>query len=399
MNKEMQTYQGTVEINNRIINWHTTFGQSVKFKCIRCGLSCIGTEVQVSSPEIERIKSVSDKDFYEEYTTVYGTKKKRLKKIDNKCIFLDNNLNCTIHQNRPLLCREYPFKVLFTSKNNAVIDMTYHCGCIIKQEFTKENEIDFGELVKEHYLNAKEDTGDLELFQGIVENVKSALDSPLAVQQSMGIIIGNLVSPIETCALILNFQKARNGIAKLNSSNVSKFIDSALDLRYLEIEWDDFIRKFYQRILSEKNNFVGLEPSTLRKYKLILRDDKCEFSYYYSEQREIVRLDSMQRKIISKSGLGVLKGFLLRFWDRAVTSYDFYLAMDYLREKCGFYPPSIIVQLDAMRFALHCFEFFLHIIAEKNKHDEIGEEEINEAILLLDGAFLTVTGSIIPKKN
>lgn len=392
----MQPYKGTVEINNKLINWQTTFDQSLKFKCIRCGLSCIGTEVQVTDKEIEKIKEVSNKEFYEEYTTPFGNKRKRLKKIGNKCIFLDDNLNCTIYPNRPLLCREYPFKILFTAKNNAVIDMTSHCGCMIRKEFTRENQVDFGELVKDHYLNAQDDTKDLEFFNGIVRTVKENLDSHEAVKKCWNLIIDKLVSPLELCALIVNFQQAREELKKLNFSNVDYYIASALKKDYLETDWDEFMKKFLSKISADKNNFIGLEPQNLRKYNLIIENNIFEFKYYYTNEKVSFSLNEIQRRIITQQGTEILKDYLKKFWDRAVTSYDFYLAMDYIREKTGTYPASIIIQLDALRFALHCFEFFLHIISEKNKHEDITAEDVNETILLLDGAFLTVTSGIMP---
>ena len=53
----MQPYKGTVDINGKIINWQTTFDQSIKFKCIRCGLSCIGADVQLTEKEIVLAKT------------------------------------------------------------------------------------------------------------------------------------------------------------------------------------------------------------------------------------------------------------------------------------------------------------------------------------------------------
>ena len=393
----MLPYKGTVDIDGKVINWQTTFDQSVKFKCIRCGLSCIGADVQLTEKEIEKIKSVTEKEFYEEYTTPFGNMRRRLKKINNRCIFLDDKLNCTIYQNRPLLCREYPFKVLFTAKNTSVIDTTLHCSCIIKKEFTKENEVDFGQLVKDHYLNSPEDAEDVELFNEIVQNVKKNLDSPEAVKKCWNIIIEKLVSPLELCALMANFQDARDKITRLNFSNVDNYISSALKNDCPETDWEAFMKNFLAKISGDKTNFVGLETATLKKYNMLLQGDKIEFSCHYTNEKIILSPDSIQRKIISKEGLEILKEFMQKFWDRAVTNCDFYLVMDYLKEKTGRFLPSITIQLDAARFALHCFEFFLHIISEKNKHEDITADDVKETILILDGAFLTVTSSIMPK--
>ncbi len=391
----MPQYKGSVEVDNKTFNWHTSFDDSVKFQCIRCGLSCIGTEVQVSDKEIGRIKAETGKSFFEEYTTPFGNKKKRLKKINNRCIFLGDKMECTIHSVKPLLCREFPFKVLFTATNQAVIDVTYGCGCMIRKDFSQDNDIDFSQLVKEHYLDSPEDASDLETFSRIVKNVKDNLDSSEAVKKCWEFIVGKLVSPIELCVLIENFQKAREEIKKLNFSNADKYIQTANEMPFKEIDWDGFMRRFLSRVISEKNNFVALEPVSLRKYSLVLTNERISFDYYFSDDKKSFSIGDVKRRIILPEGIDILKNFLGKFWDRAVTSNDFCLAMASFREQKGYFPHSIIVQLDAARFALHGLEFFLHLIAEKNCHEDITADDVKEAIVLLDGAFLAVTSSII----
>ena len=393
----MPPYKGFVDVENKTFNWQTSFDDKIKFHCIGCGLSCIGTEVFLSENEIEKIKQISDKDFSEEIKTIYGSTKKRLKKINNRCIFLDENLRCSIHEHKPLLCREFPFKVLFTAPNQAVIDMTHSCGSIARNDFTDGNKIDFGELVKDHYINAKEDADDLDEFSRIVKYAKSNLDSHAAVEKCWKLIIDKLVSPIELCALIENFQKSREEFKSLSFSNADKYIECSLSMDFPEIVWEDFMEKFLKRITSEKNNFVGLEPISLRKYSIILKESEIDFVYYFSGEKKLIRLSQIKRRIILPDGIETLKDFLGKFWDRAVTSSDFYLAMMSFRERFGKFPPSIIVQLDALRFALHSFEFFLHVIAEKNSHEDITDDYVKEAIVLLDGAFLTVTSSVVPE--
>jgi len=395
----MRTYKGTVDIGNKAINWQTTFEQSVKFRCIRCGLSCIGADVQLTEKEIKLIQEKIKEDFYEEYTTPFGNKRKRLRKSGKRCIFLDDKMNCRIYPIRPLLCREYPFKVLFTNKNNAVIDITSHCGCIITKDFDNENKVDFGEIVKEHYINSPEDADELELLDDIVQDVKKNMDSHEAVKRCWDIIVGRLVSPLETCSLIVNFQHEREKFRTLGFSNLDRYISSTLERDYLETDWTGFMQRFHQKIAFQKNNLTGMEIKNLRKYSLTISQREIEFNYLFSNDRVSISPESLQRKAITPDGIDELKGFLNKFWDRAVTSYDFYLAMRDLRERIGKYPPSIIIQLDAGRFALHCFEYFLHVLSEKNRHEDITDEDVKETILILDGAFLTVTSGIIPKQT
>jgi len=77
----------------------------VKFKCIRCGICCIGTEMELLWEDIERITKLGYRveDFAAEKDVV------RLKNVGGHCVFYDEEKReCRIYENRPIGCRLYP---------------------------------------------------------------------------------------------------------------------------------------------------------------------------------------------------------------------------------------------------------------------------------------------------
>ena len=81
------------------------------FKCERCAECCIKYIVKLNKEDISRIKKLgfSEKEFMEkdEHISEFV-----LKKDDNGCVFLLKGgglYSCKIYENRPSVCKAYPF--------------------------------------------------------------------------------------------------------------------------------------------------------------------------------------------------------------------------------------------------------------------------------------------------
>ncbi|ACB40658.1 YkgJ family cysteine cluster protein [Pyrobaculum neutrophilum] len=86
--------------------WKNASWFEVKFRCIKCGICCIGTEMELLADDIARITSRGYKleEFAEERDGVY-----RLKNVDGHCVFYDpSTRSCRIYDIRPVGCRLYP---------------------------------------------------------------------------------------------------------------------------------------------------------------------------------------------------------------------------------------------------------------------------------------------------
>jgi len=84
------------------------------FQCNRyCGECCKKLSVMVSKEDIKNITKLGIKkeDFLDE--DLLSINKFMLKRDKNGCVFLkkheDGMYSCTIHNNRPKTCRQYPF--------------------------------------------------------------------------------------------------------------------------------------------------------------------------------------------------------------------------------------------------------------------------------------------------
>lgn len=86
--------------------WEDASWFEVKFRCIKCGICCIGTEMELLVEDILRITSKGYKleDFAEERDGVY-----RLKNVNGHCVFYDPDTKmCKMYDIRPIGCRLYP---------------------------------------------------------------------------------------------------------------------------------------------------------------------------------------------------------------------------------------------------------------------------------------------------
>jgi Fe-S-cluster containining protein len=95
------------------------YPDSVRFRCIKCGICCGDTDENVRhilllTSEAEQISKSTLKPTSQFAAKISGREpfkfemKKRTE--DGKCIFLENTL-CTIYSVRPLICRFYPFEL------------------------------------------------------------------------------------------------------------------------------------------------------------------------------------------------------------------------------------------------------------------------------------------------
>lgn len=81
----------------------------------------------------------------------------RMKKsADGKCAFLKDNL-CMIYQERPLVCRFYPFELRQAENDSYVFSFTDECPCIGKGPLLKRSY--FKELFEQSKQTMKENKG------------------------------------------------------------------------------------------------------------------------------------------------------------------------------------------------------------------------------------------------
>ncbi len=78
----------------------------VKFRCIACGICCLGTQMELLVEDINRITGLGYK--LEEFAVFDGTYY-RLRNVEGHCYFYDpETRKCKIYAHRPRGCRLYP---------------------------------------------------------------------------------------------------------------------------------------------------------------------------------------------------------------------------------------------------------------------------------------------------
>lgn len=95
--------------------------------CKRCAKCCKGTEMILTFSDIFRLKKFY-KNFYI-FDRFY-----RLKNVDGKCVFLENNL-CKVYNIRPIGCKAYP--LIYNEEKGIIIDDECPLKKISKEELLK----------------------------------------------------------------------------------------------------------------------------------------------------------------------------------------------------------------------------------------------------------------------
>lgn len=334
----MQGYSGNIDG----VSWKTTFSQNVKFKCQHCGYCCINSNVLLTKEDINRIKKEVKKDFIELSKNgfrIIGTDKK-------ECLFHKNN-RCSIHNTRPVICQEYPFKVTFLSKNTAYIDLIYSCPAVIKKEFDKTNKVDFNELVK---------------------NKVSNLDIEFELAEK--------ISEVEKR---LNSKKWVEKVEKLNE------VGDLLDLFAVfspeeKPSFDFFIKKFYTIYINYLEDNPPYQAINLKNNRLYFIDN--------------IKPGRIERKKMDKEAKRAFIDYLKYFFRRKTTVLDFYCGLNRIRMQGKSIPIEELQEEIAKRLILP-LQFFSLIISEKNKNTTITEEDAKETIFTLDCSLFTPMESIV----
>ncbi len=123
----------------------------VKVKCFFngkfCGRCCHETEMPLTEEDVRRISDLGydPKEFAVKVDGVY-----RLRNVNGKCYFLDEQNRCRIYEHRPIGCRIYPV-VLDVERGKAVLDDECPMGWTVSEEDFKRAEAVLRELVKRLY--------------------------------------------------------------------------------------------------------------------------------------------------------------------------------------------------------------------------------------------------------
>jgi Fe-S-cluster containining protein len=111
-----------------------------------CGKCCHNTEMPLTEEDIKRIESLGydRRDFTVKIDGIY-----RLRNVNGKCFFLDEDNRCKIYEYRPLGCRIYP--IVLDLERGAVVDDLCPKKNEIREEDIRRVEPILRELVRRIY--------------------------------------------------------------------------------------------------------------------------------------------------------------------------------------------------------------------------------------------------------
>jgi len=100
------------------------------FECNRCSRCCYNKTIKVNPYEVARLaanRAIDTTVFIREYTVSSGTALRV--NTDGSCVFLSSN-GCTVHPDRPFVCRLYPLQRRIDSSGaETFLTVTLHSQC------------------------------------------------------------------------------------------------------------------------------------------------------------------------------------------------------------------------------------------------------------------------------
>lgn len=101
------------------------------FKCQRCSVCCSNKDIKVGPHEILRLSrnlSLTSREFLVAYIEEQNVSLRR--KPNGECVFLTSQ-GCSVHQDRPLVCRLYPLGLLWDAEEKERFsNMPPHPDCL-----------------------------------------------------------------------------------------------------------------------------------------------------------------------------------------------------------------------------------------------------------------------------
>ena len=382
----MQPYSGIVEVGGKEIRWETTFDQSIKFKCTNCGYCCTSSNVEMSDDEVLEIKGLGKNGFSEDFVTEEGNNSKRIKGSDkDACMFLDGKKLCSVYEHRPSVCRLYPFKLVPVSESLVKIDVTYSCKSILRKHFAKENEVDFGNLVKEFMQHPFLGNKQKYKAQKLHESVREFLDKDMAVTECWNTITGEVKSMEyfeQIWDLLDAFEKSRaNFKGILKRSNVKEYISGSIS-KYKSLKSE--IKPYYSPDFfrgSHSRPYQTMDLPTNKVYYFSITGN--EVAFRGKEETKVYPISSVAKKQLTDDAKDFLLEYLRTLWERQITMQQIEQIVHETRGTA----PSFTIQLQAAKKKFLLFSFFMDAIAHNRGINEITLQDAQEAVFPFDLIF------------
>jgi Fe-S-cluster containining protein len=369
--------KGSIVVEGKGIDYETTFPDSTKFKCTRCGYCCSSQAIEFSKDEVEKIKKATGKKDEElgERDEIFS-KDSLLKPANKRCVFLNEKKLCDVYGSRPLSCRSFPFIINFIAEDKAVIDVSHECVSIARQD-ANVLDYDFDEFVRQSSLDRKGPKFYESNYKAAEDEVKQHLDAGMANKRILefvqSIIINNPPIATEAMAALIKSRKEEK-LAYKDAGNLIGRIDE----KSLVFNFQDFKSRNEKRLISDYHAdkvetlcycLVEGKQTGLKMTDGLLRIDN-----------KIVKVTN---KDFSNKAKQIMADYIRDSWKKKQNTISFNIAFSMTAKKM-----SGNLMLAATKDSLERLIFFALAIADKHGHEEVEDIDVKETLLFTDSLFI-----------
>lgn len=405
---------GIAEINGRRVQWQTTFSEKLGFKCVRCGHSCRNNEVVLFKQDLARLgpdlnhaieNSANENDIYENDrdendTNENGINGKEINGTVSKLRFLqsgdcslltyDKGLPaCTVHSRKPALCREYPFKVVF-SNDTAFIDVTLSCTSIIGLSTGVMNKIteDMNEIMSE-------------VVKSTFERMPDAMDFDVLSNEAVKQAIEDAKSRIKNIATNGGRNEGTKG-EKSRESALRRFDSIFAELwekQFTDEQAIDIVQRTYIRSCAEglapyRHPMPGLKFATFtptvdgiivqwpEKKKLIQTINTDAFT------------DALHPLSMTDNGVKAVIAYLEYFIARASFIADVTMCLESAEADGVIIQPKVLIK-ECVKRIMMMLCYFSNLVAASQDAKEITSEHIHNAVFMIDNSVMTPAEEVV----
>ncbi|HDN63010.1 MAG TPA: YkgJ family cysteine cluster protein [Candidatus Bathyarchaeota archaeon] len=408
---------GKIDFKGRTFKWRTSFPDSFKFECLKCAYCCgihYPTLREDEALKIRRITGLKLQDFIEPAfmpVSINDPYQYQIKKDESGvCVFLDKKTRlCRIHRDKPLICRTWPFQIMFRYPE-IVVDVFYSCYAIASGKARRfRTEFSIEDLIKEMVeCNADLFLQAMRLQKTFQEKYLVSLDDETAKLVCWDFIVERGIedfNPFNFKALISSYQKKVSKskyYSVLNLANVEDLI-SELEEERLPKKVDKeslqrWIKTLHLGYLKVQRNplrrWGGIDFTSEETYKLLA--DKEGFYFKYRTRERRIPLSELKEKPLSREAEEFIKEYLKYTGRRRLESeYAEYISVLFLEKRI--LPSLTSIQLQFLDRIVDLLYLCSLILASRNGHEIIELQDVGEAVLITEPSYVNTLRDTIER--
>ncbi len=395
MFSENEIFSGTIEVNGEEIGFETYFPKDWNWSCLRCGFCCRFKKIEVFEEEKEIILK---HDLLEEREDEHG-KRYFIRDEKERCSFLMNYNVCRIYENRPSICRRFPFSIrrdLFSGKLKIILNLS--CPAInhpnsdsIKEEFLKDFAKSAFEILSKKFNIIREPFPIDSWNKNFSDYVTYV--NPKEIFFTIKEIAKRSFTEED---FLLSFRK-RNWAYEVYYNQYRGPITSREDSIFIIDASEDLFQLFKDEFCLEEEFYLFLNKTSylsgtegLYPYRVVYSENKLIINYFGKKEDLTVSFNRKElSKKLSEEAKSKMEFYINYLVDHPIFQYHL---IEYLPTPC-------IVGLFNTGRILHTLYIISVVCSLKNNHEFIEKEDVEESIRILDHKVMDMIWETEEKKT